>query len=258
VTAFAYYNEIDEFAAVWLQSLMDAGAIMPGYVDTRPIQQVLPDDLDEFTQCHFFAGIGVWSYALRSAGWPDDRPVWTGSCPCQPFSVAGEGKAFEDDRHLWPYWYPLIDLRRPPVIFGEQVASKDGMRWLDLVSTNLEDSDYAFGAADLCAAGVGQPQVRQRLYWVADAYHQGPQGRQPAELPERAGELPTRQSGASRDAADHIGGRDGYYRLVEPGTFPLAARAAGDVEQLRGYGNALCAPVAETFVSAYMDLNRAA
>ena len=28
--------------------------------------------------------------ALRAAGWRDDRPVWTGSCPCQPFSAAGK------------------------------------------------------------------------------------------------------------------------------------------------------------------------
>jgi DNA (cytosine-5)-methyltransferase 1 len=61
-----------------------------------------------FTQCHFFAGIGVWSYALRLAGWPDDRPVWTGSCPCQPFSAAGKGAGFADERHLWPAWHHLI------------------------------------------------------------------------------------------------------------------------------------------------------
>ena len=32
------------------------------------------------------AGIAGWSFALRLARWPDTRPVWTGSCPCQPFS----------------------------------------------------------------------------------------------------------------------------------------------------------------------------
>jgi DNA (cytosine-5)-methyltransferase 1 len=33
----------------------------------------------------------------------------------------------------------------------------------------LETAGYAFGAADLCAAGVGSPQIRQRFYWMADA-----------------------------------------------------------------------------------------
>jgi len=120
----AYYNEIDSYAAQWLRNLINAGHIAPGYVDERSIEDVYPSDLRGFTQCHFFAGIGVWSYALRSAGWGDDRPVWTGSCPCQPFSSAGKGSGFDDERHLWPVWMRLIATCSPSIIFGEQVASK--------------------------------------------------------------------------------------------------------------------------------------
>lgn len=164
----AYYNEIDHFAAQWLRNLIDAGHIAPGIVDERSIEDVTPQDLQGFTQCHFFAGIGVWSYALRQAGWPDNRPAWTGSCPCQPFSAAGKGEGFADERHLWPAFFHLIQQCQPTTIFGEQVASKDGLGWLDLVQTDLEGSDYSATAVDLCAAGVGAPHIRQRLYWVAD------------------------------------------------------------------------------------------
>src|SRR5271166_2407104 len=119
----AYYNEHDPFAAAWLRELIKAGQIAPGEVDERSIEDVLPSEIRGYTQCHFFAGIGVWSYALRQAGWPDDRPVWTGSCPCQPFSVAGKRGGAKDGRHLWPVWFQLIDNVRPPVVFGEQVAA---------------------------------------------------------------------------------------------------------------------------------------
>ena len=167
----AYYNEFDPKAAAWLRELIRCGHIAPGEVDERSIKDVQPDDLEGFTQCHFFAGIGVWSYALRRAGWADDRPVWTGSCPCQPFSAAGKGEGLDDPRHLWPDWFRLIRERRPLVVFGEQVAGKDGLAWLDLVFADLEEDSYTPGAVDTCSAGFGSPNIRQRLYWMADAVH---------------------------------------------------------------------------------------
>ncbi len=172
----AYYNEIDPKAAAWLRELIKAGAIAPGEVDERDIRYVRPSELDGFTQCHFFAGIGVWSYSLRLAGWGDGEPVWTGSCPCQPFSDAGKGGGFDDERHLWPAWFHLIEERRPGVVFGEQVASTDGLEWLDLVHTDMEGATYAFAAADTCAAGLGAPHIRQRLYWVAESDRERLQG----------------------------------------------------------------------------------
>jgi len=162
----AYYNEIDPKAAAWLRELIKQGHIADGEVDERSIEDVKPVDLLGFTQCHWFAGIGVWSYALRRAGWADDRAVWTGSCPCQPFSTAGKGSGFDDERHLWPAFHHLISQCRPDVVLGEQVASKDGLAWLDLVCADLEATGYASGAVDLCAAGVGAPHIRQRLWWV--------------------------------------------------------------------------------------------
>ena len=164
----AYYNEHEPYAAQWLRNLIAAGHIAAGDVDVRDIQDVTPDDLTGYTQCHFFAGIGGFSYALRLAGWPDDRPVWTGSCPCQPFSAAGKRAGADDPRHLWPSWVRLIRECRPVTAIGEQVASAITHGWLDGVSADLEAEGYTVGAVVLGAHSVGAPHIRQRLWWVAE------------------------------------------------------------------------------------------
>lgn len=168
-----YYNEIDPAAAAWLRELIKAGHIAPGDVDERSIEDVIPSELMVFTQCHFFAGIGVWSHALRQAGWPDDRPVWTGSCPCQPFSAAGKGGGTADERHLWPAFFWLIRQCRPNVVFGEQVEAALRHDWLDHVAVDLEAEGYTVGAVSSPACGYGAPHIRQRLYWVADSERDG-------------------------------------------------------------------------------------
>lgn len=106
-----FYNENDPFAAAWLARLVDAAELPSGQVSAASIVDVRPEETAPVS--HFFAGIGGWPLALRQAGWPDAAPVWTGSCPCQPFSVAGRRKGKDDARHLWPTWFELIP-RVPP------------------------------------------------------------------------------------------------------------------------------------------------
>lgn len=183
-----YFNEFDRYVCSWLRNLQSAGAIPCGFVDARDIREVGGCDVERFRQCHFFAGIGGWSKALEIAGWPEGVSVWTGSCPCQPFSSAGKRNGEADERHLWPEFRRLIAECCPSVVFGEQVASPDGRRWLSGVRSDLEALGYAVGCADLPAGGVGSPHKRQRLFWVADwmgdptaSRRKGQREREPAE-----------------------------------------------------------------------------
>lgn len=278
----AYYNEIDPFAAQWLRNLIDADLIAPGDVDERSITEIKPNELQGYTQCHFFAGIGVWSYALRRAGWPDKAEVWTGSCPCQPFSVTGKRRGIEDERHLWPVWRELIRECSPAIIFGEQVAGKDALNWFDDVQNDLEASSYAIGSADLCAAGVGAPHIRSRLYFVAERLgYSGCKSskRKTRKLPEKKAESRGswgkdgynnhRHSNAGKVSglnepgpvngfwrnADWLKCTDGNFRPVMPQSFPMADGSATRVGRIRAYGNAICAEVATGFISAYLDTN---
>lgn len=164
----AYYNENEPYAVAWLRNLIAEGLIAPGEVDDRSIHEVTAGDLKGFTQCHFFAGLGGWSLGARLAGWPDERPAWSGSCPCQPYSVAGEKKGQADDRDLWPVWFNLIAAAEPTVVFGEQVAAAIGHHWLDRVYFDMETKGYSVGSAVLPACAVDAPHRRDRLFIVAD------------------------------------------------------------------------------------------
>jgi DNA (cytosine-5)-methyltransferase 1 len=275
------YNENDPGAVEWLTELQSRGLIARGDIDGRSIEELRGEDC-ELTS-HFFAGIGGWAYALQLAGWDPARPVWSGSCPCQPFSTSGAKRGFSDSKHLWPVWYELIRECRPAVVFGEQTASALGREWLARVRADLEELGYAVGAADLCAAGVNAPQRRQRLYWVAHAGHGGDRGRDGLRDSEAEPDIQTRTSETGATGREDVSGLgtldvladgsseyasfwDDYdiaecrsldgtvqYRRVESGTLPLVDGVPERVGRIRGYGNAIVPQLAATFVRSFME-----
>ncbi len=223
----AYYNEFDPFAAAWLRELIKAGLIADGEVDERSIADVSPGDLRGFRQCHFFAGIGGWSYAFRLAGWPDDREVWTGSCPCQVHSSAARGRLVASD--VWPELRRLVAAHPPRTLFGEQVAS--ARDWFDGVCVDLEGLAYEVGAAVLPACSVGFDHARPRIYFVGHADGYGESGVcVNAEMARLS---------RYRSDAGSVGAADGLSR---------------DMVALSGFGNAIVPQVAQVFIEAYMSL----
>lgn len=302
-----YYNEFDKGAAAWLRELINAKLIPFGYVDERSITEVTASDVQGFTQCHFFAGIGGWSLALQLAGIDPSTKLWTGSPPCQPFSTAGKQLGQFDERHLAPVFLNLVSKCKPPVLFGEQVAAAIGKSWMCDLQTHLEGEGYAVGFAVLPACSVGAPHKRDRLFFGAtlgDANSKR-HDRQHALLQRTGQEDMSKVTGTGKDGsmadtdserlqrerrdsdsqgregqnirqaglldgtgaesestnphhsfwsdADWLGCRDGKFRPVESGTFPLANGVPARVGRLRGYGNAIVPQVAAEFVKAFIS-----
>ena len=281
------YNENEPFAIQWLEQLQERNLIPEGKIDGRSITDIRPEDCDRTS--HFFAGIGGWAYALQLAGWNPARDVWTGSCPCQPFSIAGKNSEFadaiEDKRNLWPIWLRLIAEYRPATIFGEQTSSKLGREWLSGVRSDLEALGYEVGAADLCAASVNAPHRRQRLYWVAHTRHGGDRGRDGLRDTEtstasatgtnpysceggsqysRLGTLDVLTDGSSEYASfwddydiAECQSLDGtvQYRRVESGTLPLVDGIPSRLRTglIKGYGNAIVPQLAATFIRSFLE-----
>lgn len=255
-----YYNEFNPYAAAALRQLISDGVIAEGDVDERSITEVKADDLKGYTQCHFFAGIGGWSIALRKAGWSDERPVWTGSCPCQPFSSAGGKRGKEDERHLWPIWNKLVSECRPAIILGEQVDKGILHGWMDEVATDLESKKYAFASAVLSSDCAEGDHERKRLWFVAQSeeYYdtrgcekiQEQNERQASERQEKWLSEFGRANGTKFVTLD-----DGFKRRipeVQPQICLLvdALSRQSDIEHL--IGNAIDIEVASRFIKAVM------
>ena len=250
--AFSYYNEFDPNAAAWLRQLIAEGLIPPGEVDTRSITDVQPSDLVRFTQCHFFAGIGGWSLALILAGIPPTEPLWTGSAPCQPFSIAnvahGGGQGQDDERHLAPVFAGLIRKCRPSKVLGEQVAASIGKGWWDDLASSLEAEGYACCSAVLPACSVGADHERKRLFWGAYASGAGWEGRQQIERLSLTAQAAFALSGNPFAGARRVLEGDQRGLLSCDGLSVVMERCA-----LKGYGNAIVPQAAALFIQAFQS-----
>jgi len=246
-----YYNEVDDECCGWLDNLIKKGLLPKGDIDNRSIEYVRPSDLEGYTQCHFFTGIGGWPYALRLAGWDDEQECWTGSCPCQPFSVGGKKAGAADPRHLWPSWFWNISQQRPNVIFGEQVAQRMGIEWFEQVASDLEEKDYAVGAAVLPASSVEAPHKRERLFFVADSGSERDKRLRPPSGVSKIGQRWQNSAEVVQSVCkDPFSNQNS---IGEPGVLKVDDGIPKRVVRVRGYGNAIVPQVAALFIQAYMS-----
>lgn len=96
--------------------------------------------------------------------------ILSGGFPCQPFSCAGQRKATDDPRHLFPYIRDGIRDCEPRIVFLENVGgiisakTGDGESVLKYVLRELEGLGYRATAGVFSAEEVGAPHQRKRVF----------------------------------------------------------------------------------------------
>jgi DNA (cytosine-5)-methyltransferase 1 len=90
--------------------------------------------------------------------------VLTGGFPCQPFSVAGQRRAREDDRYLWPEMLEVVREFNPRWVVGENVAGIINLA-LDEVCASLEMEGYEVWPLVIPACAKNAPHRRDRV-WI--------------------------------------------------------------------------------------------
>ena len=136
-----------------------------------------------------------------------------GGYPCQPFSVAGERRGAEDDRHLWPEMFRLVQELRPTWVIGENVAGHINMG-LDEVLADLETEGYTARTFVIPACAVDAHHRRDRVWTVAHT-----------------------SSGSGRDSESVIGRQDNETeRSQDTNTLVRSSENVADSERQRRQG----------------------
>ena len=134
-----------------------------------------------------FCDIEPWSRKVLRKHWPDvpiaedvkelasdpdglipdtdpRRTILTAGYPCQSFSLAGKRRGTEDDRHIWPYIFSIVQARRPAFCVFENVYGHVTLG-LDQVLSDLEGEGYATRPFIVPACATDAPHRRDRL-WI--------------------------------------------------------------------------------------------
>ncbi len=93
--------------------------------------------------------------------------------PCQPFSISGNQKGFNDSTGNGNLFFEIIRIARfhkPKIIFLENVSNlekHDDGKTFDIIKAKLDSIGYYIFYKNINSSDFGVPQARQRLYIIA-------------------------------------------------------------------------------------------
>jgi DNA (cytosine-5)-methyltransferase 1 len=203
----------------------------------------------------------------------------TGGYPCQPFSLAGERRGKEDDRHLWPEMLRIIREARPDWVLAENVAGHVSMG-LDEVLSDLENEGYTTQTLIIPACAKDAPHRRDRVWIIANSKRMGWEKRSSKGIQSKIGLTERQESehiceglSRNRNVADSASARCKEQRrgkpaqtkhfaterkgqwFPEPAVGRVAHGVPSRVDRLKGLGNAIVPQVAYEIMKGIYDTN---
>ena len=173
----------------------------------------------------------------------------SGGFPCQPFSVAGKQRGNQDDRHLWPEYFRLIQEIGPRWVIGENVAGLINLG-LDEVLSDLDSANFSCQTVIVPACAITAPHRRDRVWIVAHTKSERVQG---------SGAIGQQESEAHGGAGLSLRGgaeRIGDFWAIEPQLARVADGIPNRVDRLKQLGNAVVPQVVEILGRAIMEMDK--
>ena len=131
-------------------------------------------DTDKFCQkvlAKNFKNIPIYNDVKEIANEPtrfiqEKVDILTSGYPCQPFSQSGKRKGLEDERHIFPYLFRIIEQVRPTYCVFENVYGHISLG-LDEVLFQMESIDYQTTTLVFPSSSIGAWHKRDRVWIVA-------------------------------------------------------------------------------------------
>jgi DNA (cytosine-5)-methyltransferase 1 len=113
----------------------------------------------------------VWDDVRTFCGdyWRARVDVLTAGFPCQPFSVAGQQRAENDPRNMWPDTIRIIREVEPRFCLLENVPGLKAKEYFGTILADLAESGYHTRWDCVRASDCGAPHRRDRLWLLADS-----------------------------------------------------------------------------------------
>jgi DNA (cytosine-5)-methyltransferase 1 len=151
------------------------GAFHQAFKKHEDLRCVLACDINDKVRDVYEANHGIRPLgdikSIDASAIPDFEILCAGF-PCQPFSIAGLRKGFEDEGrgNLFHDILRIVDAKRPTVAILENVKNlktHDNGNTYKVIKSSFEERGYKFFSKVLEATHYGSPQCRQRIFMVA-------------------------------------------------------------------------------------------